>query len=129
MVIAFLTRDLVFPSRVAGAAAKIGARLETAASIEALVAKMRQDAAESAIAIIDLGVVGVDVANAVQQLRALSRPPRMIVAFGPHVHEQKLEGAENAGCDLVLSRGKFASQIDALVARWAAQSSAAGDTD
>lgn len=41
-----------------------------------------------------------------------------LVAFGPHVHANRLAAAQEAGFDLVLSRGQFSSQIGALAKSW-----------
>jgi hypothetical protein len=39
-----------------------------------------------------------------------------LIAFGPHVHEEKLAAARTAGFDLVISRGKFFSDVEAIIA-------------
>jgi len=117
MLIAFLTTDLVFPSRVAGAAAKIGARMETAASEPALLTKV--ETAETLV-LLDLTTSGIDPAQLVTKLKSQSPPPRAVIAFGPHVHEAKLEAARTAGCDLVLSRGQFDAQIGTILEQFAA---------
>jgi CheY-like chemotaxis protein len=120
MLIAFLTSDLVFPSRVAGVAAKIGARMEIAASEPALLTKLRAvDSGEAVVVLLDLSMSAIDAGQAVSALNALSPPPRAIIAFGPHVHEVKLDAARAAGCDLVLSRGQFNAQIGAVLERFA----------
>jgi hypothetical protein len=49
-------------------------------------------------------------------LRDLDNPPRKIVAFGPHVHEAKLAAARSAGCDEVISRGRFHAELIEIVA-------------
>ncbi len=114
MQVLFLTNDLVFPSRVAGVAQRLGARMETAATVEAIIEKMEAAAAPSVV-IIDLNATGFDAETLVLKLNALPHPPRTIVAFGPHVHEAKLEAARSAGCDIVLTRGQFDAQMDALL--------------
>jgi len=38
-----------------------------------------------------------------------------VVAFGPHVHEERLAAAREAGCDEVLSRGEFFARVNAIV--------------
>jgi CheY-like chemotaxis protein len=120
MLIAFLTSDLVFPSRVVGVAAKIGARMEIAASEPALLTKVRAvDSGEAVVVLLDLSMPAIDAGQAVSALKALSPPPRAIVAFGPHVHETRLDGARAAGCDLVISRGQFDAQIGTILERFA----------
>ena len=120
MPIYFLTSDLVFPSRVAGVAQQLGDKLETANSADALIAKLSGAAAPGAVVLLDLNSAGVDPAAIVPRLKALPQPPQAIIAFGPHVHEQKLAAATAAGCDLVLTRGQFDAQMRDLLARFSA---------
>jgi hypothetical protein len=40
-----------------------------------------------------------------------------VIAFGPHVHEDRLAAARAAGCDSVLSRGQFFSQAENVLGR------------
>jgi CheY-like chemotaxis protein len=118
MLIAFLTSDLVFPSRVAGVARLLGAHLETAVSAESLTSKLTGDSSEPALVILDLNMPSLDVAALVAQIKGTANPPRGIIAFGPHVHEEWLAAAEKAGCDLVLTRGQFDAQMQPVIARF-----------
>jgi CheY-like chemotaxis protein len=116
MLILFLTTDLVFPSRVAGVAQQLGARLETAASAEILLSKLAGSKSGESVVLLDLNSPGVDPAVIVPQLKTLAAPPRSVIAFGPHVHAEKLAAAKTAGCDLVLTRGQFDAQMSSLLA-------------
>lgn len=113
MRVLFLTSDLVFPSRVAGVAQRLGARLETVGAEQSLFTKL--EATEPAVVLIDLNAIGAETEMIVSKLNALEHRPRMIVAFGPHVHEAKLAAARAAGCDIVLTRGQFDAQMDELL--------------
>jgi CheY-like chemotaxis protein len=115
MLIFFLTTDLVFPSRVAGVAQQLGARLETAASVQALLTKLAGSNSSESVVLLDLNSPVVDPAVIVPQLKALSLPPKSIIAFGPHVHAEKLAAAKAAGCDFVLTRGQFDAQMASLL--------------
>jgi CheY-like chemotaxis protein len=115
MLILFLTTDLVFPSRVAGVAQQLGVRMETAATADALVAKTTAASSDNILVLLDLNSPAFDPAAVVQQLRALPTPPQTMIAFGPHVHEEKLAAAKAAGCDLVLTRGQFDAQMRSLL--------------
>ena len=116
MFIFFLTTDLVFPSRVAGVAQQLGAQLETAATADALLAKLAAKNSSESVVLLDLNSPVVNPAVIVPQLKALATPPRLIIAFGPHVHAEKLAAAKTAGCDMVLTRGQFDSQMASLLA-------------
>jgi AmiR/NasT family two-component response regulator len=114
MLIAFLTNDLVFPSRVRPVAERLGARFETAMNPDGIAAKLSADPSTESIVLIDLNS-NADPAATIAKLKSLPTPPRAIVAFGPHVHEARLAAARDAGCDLVLTRGQFDSQIESLL--------------
>jgi CheY-like chemotaxis protein len=117
MLIAFLTNDLVFPSRVSGVAQQLGARMETAATVHALLAKLTAESSQPVIVLLDLNLPGIDPATLVPQLNALTAPPQAIIAFGPHVHEEKLAAAQAAGCHATLTRGQFDAQMQSLLTR------------
>ena len=118
-VILFLTNDLMFTSRAGGAVAKLGAALKIAAT-ETLLLDNLAAAEPGSVVILDLNAPGVDPASVVPKLRAAGLPPRAILAYGPHVHEQRLAAAVAAGCDEVFSRGQFSGQMDAILAKWLA---------
>ncbi len=76
------------------------------------------------IVIVDLSAPGVDIAQLMQTIAAgssssgpssdataASLVAPKVVAFAPHVHEQKLAAAQSAGCDAVLTRGQFDRSI------------------
>src|SRR5690242_17766779 len=104
-----LSSDLTFPSQVTGAAQQLGLQLELAMSVPALLDKAA--AAQAKTVILDLSTGGLNPADVVSKLRALPQPPQAIVAFGPHVQEERLEAARQAGCDLVLTRGQFHARM------------------
>jgi DNA-binding NarL/FixJ family response regulator len=72
------------------------------------------------LVIIDLATAELDVKKLIESLQLNDSVPR-VVAFGPHVHEEKLAAAREAGCDDVISRGQFFSQLDAILPRGAAK--------
>ncbi|HEX4146004.1 MAG TPA: hypothetical protein VHY91_21060 [Pirellulales bacterium] len=112
-----LSTDLLGASKIAGAAQRAGCTLATAASVAALMARIA--AAPAHLVVIDLGTTRDDLAGLVGALRALPEPPAAVLAFGPHVHEQRLQSARDAGCDAVLSRGQFHATADAIFGQYA----------
>jgi CheY-like chemotaxis protein len=110
----FLTGDLVFASKVQAAAARTGKRLEVAMSAAALLDRLYEGVR---LVLIDLTAPGLDIRGLAPQLRSREHPPAL-VAYAPHVHEQSLATAVEAGCELVLSRGQFNAQVDALLERF-----------
>jgi CheY-like chemotaxis protein len=117
MEIIFLTTDLLFSSRVAGAAARVGLSLRTVAGRTALLGTAATAQADL-IVLLDLNSPGVEPADIVPALRAAAHPPRAIIAYGPHVHEECLAAAKAAGCDEVLTRGQFNATMDNVLLKW-----------
>ncbi len=111
-----LTSDLMTASQAQGAAARAGCPLKTVAGAAALVAEAARQA--PTLVIVDLTTPGLDIQALVPQLTELARRPQ-ILAFGPHVHEARLEAAAAAGCDRVISRGQFHAQAEQILARCA----------
>lgn len=115
MRLLLLTSDLMCSSQVAGIARGLGLPVATFGSAEALVAA----AAEGpSVVVLDLNAAGVDVGELAPRLRSAAQPPRAIVAFGPHVHESRLEAARQAGCDEVLPRGQFYAGGEPILRRY-----------
>lgn len=112
----FLTNDLMFGSSVGNVAAQMEKRLRVFSSMNEL---LKAAPAESpALLLIDLATSGVDVAKAVAWAKSVSATPPEIIAYGPHVHADKLAAAKQAGCDEVLTRGQFHSQMAEIIARY-----------
>jgi CheY-like chemotaxis protein len=107
----FLTGDLMFASKVQAAASRTGKRLDVVMSPAALLDRVH---AGIRLVLIDLTAPGLDIRELVPKLKAIAAPPA-IVAYAPHVHEQTLVSAAEAGCDTVLTRGQFNAQMDGLL--------------
>jgi DNA-binding NarL/FixJ family response regulator len=112
-----LATDLMTASKAQAAAARAGCPLKTAASDAALLTLAAEDGVS--LVILDLSTAGVDPATLVPRLRLLAGRPA-ILAFGPHVHEARLQAAAEAGCDRVISRGQFHAQAEEILAVHAA---------
>jgi CheY-like chemotaxis protein len=112
MSVLALVSDLATQSQINAAAARTGVELEIADSVEAMLARLTQ--AHARLVVLDLNHPGLDPQQVVPRLRT-SLPSAKVVAFGPHVHHQRLAAAREAGCDLVLSRGQFHAEMDAIL--------------
>jgi CheY-like chemotaxis protein len=111
MTVILLSADLTVMSRVQGAAAQAGVSTRVVSSAAAL--NELASGEPATLLIIDLNSPQLDVRSVVERFRATS-PEGRIVAFGPHVHEERLAAARAAGCDQVVSRGQFFAQADAI---------------
>lgn len=125
MTALFLTTDLMFSSRVLGAAGTIGVPLAICGSPENLLARSAAEP-DLRLVLIDLTHPADDLSDLVTRLRA-QRPQVRVVAFGPHVDSMRLHAAQAAGCDEVLTRGQFqqtyVERLRALAAPAASQGS------
>jgi DNA-binding response OmpR family regulator len=111
MEIVLLANDLMVVSQLQNAAAKIGATVRLAAT--ATDAARICGEAVAGVLVIDLAMPNVDL-EIVRTLKSAPNSPR-IIAFGPHVHKERLAAAREAGCDRVTSRGEFFSGVDAIL--------------
>jgi DNA-binding response OmpR family regulator len=113
MDVVLLTGDLTVISRVEGAARLAGMKVRTAAGAGSAVECCAAEPVK--FLIIDLSTRSLNVKALVDQLPTSATHRPHVIAFGPHVHEERLAAARDAGCDTVLSRGQFFAQVDGLV--------------
>jgi len=109
----FVSTDLMFSSRLVGAGARQGAHVTTVAAGEAVSKAGAHDRLD--LVIVDLSTAGAGIGGLIDGLKNSRAKPK-IVAYGPHVHEGKLEEAQSAGCDEVLTRGQFDGRMDEILA-------------
>src|SRR5882672_6529796 len=114
MTIAALISDLALQSQVRGAAEIVGQQVVFATSEDALSAAAQAHLPR--LILLDLTHPGLRPEGIVARVREASSGAT-IVAFGPHVHKERLEAARRAGCDLVLSRGQFHADMAAILRR------------
>ena len=127
MNVLLLSSDLTVTSMVEGAARQSGLALASFGNSTALRDRAKEilGGAKPAalhpsapLVIVDLSTTNLDVAALVKSLAELADEPPAVWAFGPHVHENRLEAARRAGCQLVLTRGQFHAQIAQRLAGW-----------
>ena len=99
MKIVLFTTDLMAASKIA---APVGAELCTVAGREQLLVA----APTARLLVIDLNSLDSGIRELIANLKSAA-PTARIIAFGPHVHEAKLQAARDAGCDAVFTRGQF----------------------
>ncbi|MEQ9408891.1 MAG: hypothetical protein RIK87_14235 [Fuerstiella sp.] len=114
-VILFAT-DLMLGSTVGGHAASHGLACHTTADISGLKAVV--SAATNFLLLVDLGTPGLDIRQLADAVPAATL--QTAIAYGPHVHREKLEAARQCGFGQVMSRGQFNAQVGQLIASAAA---------
>lgn len=119
MAILFVTKDLLFSSQIVGQAKARGMAIELALGADELVRKLSTEGGD--VVVLDLAMPEIDPVELVARLNTTPNPPRAILAFGPHVHEARLQAARAAGCDRVLTRGQFHAHGVELLASYALQ--------
>ncbi len=107
-----LISDLAMQSQAAAAAARAGTTLAVALTADALIDKAQ--AMRPSLVILDLSHPGLDVAATLARLKPLLAEGGVTLAFGPHVHHERLEAARAAGCDRVVSRGEFHARMEEM---------------
>ena len=107
------SKDLLFISRLTGVAQKQENSLAVVDSLDEALDKI--SAGDCQRLIIDLTTPALSIDEFVAQCR-LANESLEIIAYGPHVHGQKLAAARDAGCDVVLTRGQFNERMDEILA-------------
>lgn len=113
MSVALLTTDLMQSSQVSGAAQRVGTQLRVFSAADALCSALAAEPAR--LVVIDLSLPGLDVPALMARLQQLPAGPPRTLAFGPHVHRDRLAQAREAGCQQVVSRGQFHAEMDGLL--------------
>ena len=110
--IVMLIPDLLFSVRVADTARALGHTSHEAADAQELVSAAHNDAA----AIVIDTQARSEWQDAVQQLKADPSTAHIpVLAFGPHVDVAASRAAVGAGCDRIVTRGKFAREMPQLL--------------
>ena len=109
-----ISSDLMASSRLVGAVRSAGAELETLAGAAGVPRAGGFD-----IVLLDLQSLAADPASLVARARELGGPAAKVVAFGPHVWQDRLDAAVAAGADEAVSRGAMMGDVAAVIRRWA----------
>lgn len=108
----FLTTDLMFSSRVTGAALAAGLALEVCMTPNRLLECCQ--ATDVRLVLVDVTLPQLDLGALIPLVRQRA-PHAHLVAFGPHVDADILRQAAAAGCHEVLTRGQFNQTYAALL--------------
>jgi len=123
--VAVLT-DLMFRSKIEGAARGQGLRLKFVPSAGPLVAEL--DKGEVRLVMIDLSLPSAEALACVRA--AAGHPCKPItMAFVSHVNVELARDAEQAGATVVLARSKFSAELPELLRRYCANGGAGGDDE
>jgi CheY-like chemotaxis protein len=111
-----LSDDLIFTSRIVGAARARGLEVTAARSAEALLELARRRRPGGVL--VDLSNPGLDLPELLRRLSQECSPPPPVLAYGSHVEAETLRAARAAGCDPVLPRSRFVELLEQELPRW-----------
>jgi DNA-binding response OmpR family regulator len=115
-----LSDDLLFTSRITGAATHHGLTMRTARTAEQLLELAVRDAPGGVL--LDLHNPGLDVGELVKKLTQVCAVRPRVLGYGSHVDAERLRAARLAGCDVVLPRSKFVEQLPTELPAWLGRS-------
>lgn len=113
-----LISDLMTQSQASAAAQRAGVTLRTVYSTADFLTEAQQGGHK--LLIVDLSHPGLNIGELVEELKKSLGEQGAVLAFGPHVHRDRLEAAQAAGCQWVLSRGQFHAQTEQILLELAA---------
>lgn len=116
-----LCDDLMFASRITGEARSLGLTVKPARSLEQLFDLARGE--PPSCVLLDLAFPGLDLSELFRRLTEACPSPPRVVAYGSHVDTERLQAARAAGCDPVLPRSKFVTELPQALPRWLGSSS------
>ncbi len=109
-----LVADLLFASRIRGAAAAAGVRVATASRTDAV----REAAAEPGVrlVLVDLDARSGDATGLIRALKSDDGTSRLpVIAFASHMDSAAIRAAQEAGADRVLARSAFVRALPGLL--------------
>jgi CheY-like chemotaxis protein len=111
-----LSRDLIFTSKITGTARELGHRVMVAGNSALALAMIEQWRPK--VVFVDLAAGDLVSTPALIAYQKAAAPGTPFVAFGSHVDTDALTAARDAGCDPVLPRSKFSSELPDLIRRY-----------
>jgi CheY-like chemotaxis protein len=106
-----LAADLLFASRIRGAAGAAGAEVRLARTADDVLAAVADGATR---VLLDLDARHVDAPALIRAIRASGRDVE-VIAWVSHVRQHAIAAAREAGADRVLARSAFVQQLPALL--------------
>lgn len=107
-MILFHAADLIWATKIKGAADAIGVPARPVRSSEMLAARLADSPVRALIVDLDAPEMALELLRCVQlRSEAMFGPPIRTLAFGPHVETEHFEAARVAGAGMVLARGAF----------------------
>lgn len=110
--ILFISRDLIFTTKVTGTATALNVSVATKGTLGDALASAGP---ETRLAIVDLASLLEATAEELRAFREQLPESARLMAFGSHVDVDRLREARAAGCDPVLARSEFSSRLSQII--------------
>ena len=110
-----LSRDLIFTSKITGTARALG-HLVMVAGNRALACEMLRQW-QPPVVFVDLSAGELTASEAILAYRLIA-PDTPFVAFGSHVDTAALAAAAASGCDPVLPRSRFTTELPVIIVNY-----------
>lgn len=124
-MILYAAADLIWASRIKATAEALGVACRPARTIEMLDARLADSEVHALLVDLDKGDDAIALISHLRGPNADEKRRRVrVLAWGPHIAKDLLQAARNAGADDVLTRGAFDHDLEGILLRLAATSSA-----
>ncbi|TVQ61875.1 MAG: hypothetical protein EA379_05950 [Phycisphaerales bacterium] len=133
-MILYSAADLIWATRIKATADALGVPCRPARTIDMLEARLADSDVRALIVDLDAPETAIELTARVARENAqrahnhdpsgnhppqkdapAQRPPIRVLAFGPHVHTDRLQAARDAGAHDVLTRGAFANNLEDIL--------------
>lgn len=111
-----LSDDMMFTSRITGTVRDLGLSMKTARAVDPLKTLVQSE--RPACVIVDLANPGLVIGDLTGWLAETCLPALRVVAYGSHVDTETLQRAKESGCDVVLPRSKFVTELPNKLREW-----------
>ncbi len=118
-MILYHSADLIWATKIKGAAEALGFAARPVRSIEMLEARLADSPVVALIVDLDAPEVAIAL---VQRVRLNPMSPSVtsqrrikVMAFGPHVAVAEMQAAKAAGADTVMARGAFSTRMSNVI--------------
>ena len=116
-MIMFLSKDMFFYPSVRQAAESVGLQSGMAKTAEEAIQFAREHSEELAGVILDLSAISLGELEELFHGLRKSSSSALLSAFGPHVHQLRLDRAREVGFDPVLTKGQLSQSLSVVVGR------------
>lgn len=113
-----LSDDLIFASRVTATARAAGLAVKVVRTPDLVLSAARAHPPTGVI--LDLHNPGLDLPALLAGLREACPAMPRVVAYGSHVEAETLRAARQAGCDRVMPRSQFVTELETGLKDWLA---------